>query len=268
MTMADFGVFYVAAGQKYIDEACNSAESLKKIDPSLRITLLSDRELPSQNLFEKIILVDEKVTCRNEGLLFKVKHLYFDSPYQKTLFVDTDTYFTDGCAGGFDILEYFDLALVPAPVDTHYPQLPSGEKIPCKPLNTGVILYQKNNANDALFRSWLDIYNQKLSINSNLKQSDQTSFVEALMQSKSRMYPLPPEWNARFCFINGFCEPVKILHGYSSNIEKIARSINTNANSSRVWIPHLKRCIVFKPYTWKHTLGKNKLLRQLLNKRS
>lgn len=266
MTMTNFGVFYVAAGQKYIDEACNSAKSLKKIEPSLKITLLSDRELPEQDIFERIILVDEKVTCRNEGLLFKVKHLYFDSPYQKTLFVDTDTYFIDNCSAGFEILKYFDLALVPAPVDTHYPKLASGETIPCKPLNTGVILYQKNDANDALFQSWLDTYSQKLSNNSNLKQSDQTSFVEALMQSKSRVYPLPLEWNARFCFINSFCEPVKILHGYSRNIEKIARSINTNANSSRVWIPHLKRCIVFKPYTWKHTLGKNKLLRQLLKK--
>ncbi|VEP11597.1 Glycosyl transferase family 8 (modular protein) [Hyella patelloides LEGE 07179] len=266
MTISDFGVFYVAAGQKYVDEACKSATSLKKINPSLKISLLSDRELPEQDLFEKVILVEEKVTCRNEGLLFKVKHLYFSSPYQKTLFVDTDTYFTDDCASGFDILNYFDLALVPAPVDTHYPQLDSGKKIECKPLNTGVILYNKNENNDSLFSCWLDTYTKKLTVNSKLKQSDQTSFVEALMQSKSRVYPLPPEWNARFCFINAFCEPVKILHGYSSNIEKIAQAINSAPKSSRVWIPHLKKCIVFKPYTWRHTLGKIKFLRQLLGK--
>lgn len=265
MSNSDFGVFYVAAGQKYLDEACNSAKSLKKINPSLKIALVADREIVEKNLFEQVILVDEKVTCRNEGLLFKVKHLYFSSPYQKTLFVDTDTYFTDDCDSGFEILNYFDLALVPAPVDTHYPKLDSGVKVQCKPLNTGVILYNKNETNDALFRSWLDIYTQKLSVNSKIKESDQTSFVEALMQSKSRLYPLPPEWNARFCFINAFCEPVKIIHGYSSNIESIAKAINQNAHSSRVWIPHLKRCIVFKPYTWKHTLGKFQLVRQLKN---
>lgn len=265
--MSDFGVFYVAAGQKYIDEACNSATSLKKINPSLKISLLSDREITQQDLFEQVILVDEKVTCRNEGLLFKVKHLYFSSPYKKTLFVDTDTYFTADCAKGFAILNYFDLALVPAPVDTHYPRLSSGEPIECKPLNTGVILFNKNAVNDSLFRLWLDTYAQKLSVDGKLKQSDQTSFTEALMHSQSRMYPLPPEWNARFCFINAFCEPVKILHGYSSNIESIAKSINSRPNQSRVWIPHLKRCIVFKPYTWKHTLGKVKLVRQLLGKK-
>jgi hypothetical protein len=266
MTNSDFGVFYVAAGQKYIDEAYNSAKSLKQINPSLKISLVCDREITERDLFEQIILVEEKVTCRNEGLLFKVKHLYLSSPYRKTLFVDTDTYFTADCADGFNLLNYFDLALVPAPVDTHYPKLDSGEKIQCKPLNTGVILYNKNTTNDLFFRLWLDIYTQKLSLNSKLKESDQTSFVEALMQSKSRLYPLPPEWNARFCFINAFCEPVKILHGYSSNIEKIAKAINQKPNSSRVWIPHLNKCIVFKPYTWKHQLGKNKLLLKLLKK--
>ena len=266
MTIADFGVFYVAAGQKYIDEACNSAKSIKKLNPSLNISLLCDREISERNLFERVIIVDEKVTCRNEGLLFKVKHLYFSSPYKKTLFVDTDTYFIDDCASGFELLNYFDLALVPAAVDTHYPRLDNDRKIPCKPLNTGVIFYHKNEVNDSLFSYWLDTYSQKLSANSNLKQSDQTSFAEALMYGRSRLYPLPPEWNARFCFINAFCEPVKILHGYSSNIERIAKSINAHPRSSRVWIPHLKRCLVFKPYTWRHTLGKNKLLRKLLNK--
>lgn len=208
-----------------------------------------------KELFDQIILVDEQVSCRNEGLLFKVKHLYFSSPYEKTIFVDTDTFFASDCASGFNILEYFDIALVPSPVDLHYPVLESGQKIECKPLNTGGIIFRKNEANNQLFKEWITIYSDKLLGNSNLKESDQTSFVEALFNSSSRLYPLPNEWNARFCFINVFAEPVKILHGYSRNIEKIAYLINSNKRH-RVWIPHLKRCIVFKPYTWKHHLGK------------
>lgn len=251
----DFGVFYVAAGQKYIDEACNSAKSLKKINPSIKISLACDRSPQEENLFDRIILVDTKVTCRNEGLLFKVQHLYFSCPYKKALFVDTDTFFINDCESGFSILEYFDLALVPAPVDTHYPVLESGNKIQCKPLNTGVILFNKNESNDILFKKWLDIYSTKLAKNSKLKESDQTSFVEALFQSPSRLYPLPNEWNARFCFINVFAEPVKILHGYSRKIETIADLINSS-KGHRVWIPHFKKCIAFKPYTWKHHLGR------------
>lgn len=255
MFESNFGVFYVAAGKKYIDESCYSARSFKKINPSIKISLACNQVPKEEKLFDQIILVDEQVSCRNEGLLFKVKHLYFSSPYEKTIFVDTDTFFASDCASGFDILEYFDIALVPAPVDTHYPISKSGKKIECKPLNTGVILFKKNEANDRLFKEWITIYSDKLLSKSNLRESDQTSFVEALFNSSSRLYPLPNEWNARFCFINVFAEPVKILHGYSRNIENIAYLINLNKRH-RVWIPHLKRCVVFKPYTWKHHLGK------------
>ncbi len=255
MTYSNSGVFYVAAGQKYINEACNSAKSLKKINPSINISLVCNKTPEEKDLFEQIILVDERVTCRNEGLLFKVNHLYFSSPYKKTMFVDTDTFFADDCENGFEILEYFDIALVQAPVDTHYPVLDSGQKIPCKPLNTGVILFNKNETNDQLFKTWIELYSSKLASNNQLKESDQTSFVEALFQSNSRLYPLPNEWNARFCFINGFAEPVKILHGYSRNIENIASLINLH-KGHRVWIPHFKKCIPFKPYTWKHSVGR------------
>lgn len=148
------------------------------------------------------------------------------------------------------------MALAPAPVDTYYPQRKTPDEIACKPLNTGVILFRKNEANDILFSKWLDIYQGKLTENSNLKESDQTSFVEALFHAPSRLYPLPSEWNARFCFMSAFAEPVKILHGHSRKIDKIARAINADANKHRVWIPHSKKCIVFQNYTWKHHVGR------------
>jgi hypothetical protein len=249
------GIFYAAAGQKYIKEACASARSLKNINPNIKISIACNATPEDESLFDKIIPVEETVTCRNEGLLFKVKHLYFSAPYEFSLFVDTDTFFASDCGNVFNILNYFDLSLAPAPVDTFYPKLEDG-RVECKPLNTGVILFRKNAANDALFQAWIDIYSKKLLGNSRLKESDQTSFVEALFQSSSRLYPLPSEWNARFCFMNDFAEPVKILHGYSRNIGAIAQAINRNGNKHRVWVPHLKRCIDFKPYTWKHRLGK------------
>ena len=117
MNKSNYGFFYVAAGQKYIDEACFSAKSLKNINNYLKISLFCNKKPEEESLFDQIILVDEQVTCRNEGLLFKVKHLYFSSPYEKTIFVDTDTFFVDDCESGFSILDHFDIDLVQAPVD-------------------------------------------------------------------------------------------------------------------------------------------------------
>lgn len=254
--MNNFGVFYVAAGKKYVDEACYSAQSLKKINPSFNISIACNLEPKQRELFDQIIPVEATVSCRNEGLLFKVKHLYSLSPYQQTLFVDTDTFFLGDCQRGFSLLKYFDIAMCLAPADTYYPHDASGNRVECKPLNTGVIFFNKNQTNQSLFQSWFDIYSHKLANMPNLRESDQTAFVEALLSSNSRLYPLPSEWNARFCFMNTFCEPVKILHGYSRSLDKIGELVNTNADKQRVWIPHWKKAIAFRPYTWRHHLGK------------
>lgn len=258
MKLENYGVFYVAAGQKYIDEACNSARSLRKINSSLRISIACNQKPEENGLFDQIILVDETVKSRNEGLLFKTKYLYTLSPYQKTLFVDTDTFFIGDIESGFNILDYFDISMTLDPPDSHFPTLSSGKKIDCKPVNTGVIFFKKNEVNDRLFQEWLKIYSEKLAQNPNLRESDQTSCTEALMRCSSRLYPLSPEWNTRFCFINTLKEPVKILHAYSNNIEKIADRVNLDSNKLRAWMPHSRRCIVFRPYTWRHKLGKIK----------
>ena len=258
MPTKNYGVFYVAAGQKYVDEACKSAKSLRRFNHNLNISIACNLKPKEADLFDKVIMVDEAVTCRNEGLLFKTKYLYELSPYEQTLFVDTDTFFLGDIESGFKILDYFDVAMTLSIADTYYPTLNSGEKVFCKPVNTGVIFYCKNESNNSLFQNWCQSYTAKLTKNPRLKESDQTSCTEALMHSRSRFYPLPNEWNTRFCFINTLKEPVKILHAYSNNIEKIGQSINQEPNTLRAWIPHLKRCIVFRPYTWRHTLGKFK----------
>lgn len=263
MKTENYGIFYVAAGQKYIDEACKSARSLKNINHTLKISIACNQKLEEKDLFDRIIVVDETVTCRNEGLLFKTKYLYDLSPYEKTLFVDTDTFFIGDIESGFSILDYFDVSMTLDPPDSYFPKLSSGEKIDCKPVNTGVIFYRKNEVNERLFQKWLEIYSEKLSQNPRLRESDQTSCTEALMHSSSRFYPLSAEWNTRFCFINTLKEPVKILHAYSRNMEKIGELVNLKPNKLRVWVPHLGRCIVFRPYTWKHKLGK--IRNQILN---
>jgi hypothetical protein len=257
MNNENYGVFYVATGQKYIDEACISASSLRKLNNSLKISIACNLKPKEADLFDRIIIVDEAATCRNEGLLFKTKYLYKLSPYTRTLFVDTDTFFIGDIESGFATLDYFDVSMTLDPPDSYFPTLSSGKKIDCcKPVNTGVIFFRKNEANDSFFQEWLRIYTEKLAQNPYLRESDQTSCTEALMQSSSRFYPLSPEWNTRFCFVNTLKEPVRILHAYSRNMEKIAESVNSEPNKLRAWIPHLRRCIVFRPYTWRHKLGR------------
>ncbi|NES03096.1 MAG: hypothetical protein F6K22_09675 [Okeania sp. SIO2F4] len=77
--------------------------------------------------------------------------------------------FASDCESGLDILEYFVLALVPAQVDTNYPILESVNKIPSKPLNTGIIFLKKNEVNDLLFKECINVYTDKPLSNKNLR---------------------------------------------------------------------------------------------------
>ena len=49
--------------------------------------------------------------------------MYKESPYRKTLFIDSDTYFYESCEGIFTLLDYFDAAMALAPVREQKPML-------------------------------------------------------------------------------------------------------------------------------------------------
>lgn len=44
MTNSNSGIFYVAVGKKYIDEACNLAKNLKSISLSRKISLACNQD--------------------------------------------------------------------------------------------------------------------------------------------------------------------------------------------------------------------------------
>ena len=55
MSKLDCGYLYVAAGQKYIDEALLSAASLKRLDSASHITLVADRDVKSKDVDNVIV---------------------------------------------------------------------------------------------------------------------------------------------------------------------------------------------------------------------
>ncbi|NNC69144.1 MAG: hypothetical protein HKN83_14055, partial [Gammaproteobacteria bacterium] len=115
----DKGYLYIATGSKFIEEALTSIRSLKKIDSSVHATLVTDKEVNHAEFDNVIIQNIDKVNTTNwkEGIMFKVMGL-LKSPYNKTFFIDTDTYFADDCSELFDLLNHFDLLMAHAPADT------------------------------------------------------------------------------------------------------------------------------------------------------
>ena len=222
------GVIYIATGKKYIAEACASAASLKAHMPTLPITLWASDDV-SNPYFENVY----KINHPSYNFLDKVRYIY-KSPYEYTLFLDTDTYICEDFDELFGLLEKFDVAIAHAP----YRRSPKNyvtcdefviDEIPMSfpEMNTGVILFKKHARVEQFFDRWLIEYQQQLS-QSSPPANDQPAFRAALYFSDLSHATLPPEYNCRFVFPVFVSGMVKILHGWHQDFPALAAQINAS----------------------------------------
>ncbi len=77
------GVLYIVFGDNFIQEMKFSAESVKKYNPDLHITVFSDRSVECE-------FIDDVKIMEVRHLRPKIDYIGL-APYDKTLFLDTDT---------------------------------------------------------------------------------------------------------------------------------------------------------------------------------
>src|SRR6185295_17196373 len=178
--MNECGYLYVAAGApKYLQEAKISATSLRAVDPTAHITLITDKPIDGV-LFDEVVIQPVAFTAWRAGVSYRTKHIYNDSPYEKTLYLDTDTYIYEPCQDLFGLLDHFDVCMAAAPADMHEPFIDGKPLTACFPYNAGVIAFKKNDRNEFLFRTWHERYDKKLREGTiRAKESDQAAFMEA-----------------------------------------------------------------------------------------
>ena len=205
------GVVYIAMGKKYIEEAKISAASLKAKMPNIPVTIFANQEVNEQE-FDKSVVVNKSYYSFED----KVVYMY-DSPYEYTLFLDTDTYICEDFSELFAILDNFDIAAVHAP--TKIPGIVNGVPECYQQMNTGVILFKKSPEVKKFFEYWVKLYKSG--------EPDQPSFREALFNSQLRIATLTAEYNCRFPFPFFVCGTVKILHGRHPNLDDVAQKINS-----------------------------------------
>jgi len=171
------GYLYVATGSRYIEEAIRSAKSLKLYNPSAKIALVSTAEIKEAVFNQVIVLKHTEASDWKGGFSFKVNGL-LNSPFEKTFFVDTDTYFTADTSELFDLLNYKDLLICHSPNDISRVKIGEKKLEGYTPYNTGVIVFKQNERIASLFRTWKRLYQNKTST----YLSDQPAFMEALLQ--------------------------------------------------------------------------------------
>lgn len=233
------GVIYVATGREFVDEALISVSSVKKHMPDIPVSLFTDlAELgssPPDGVESVFLLQDVTRSCRD-----KIRPL-LDSPYDKALFLDTDTYLCEPVYDLFEMLDRFDIALAQAPDRYQYelPELPA-----CfTELNSGVIVFRKNKLVTDLLNQWEETFMQMLDVDTG-SYRDQHSLRDSLYRSTIQFFVLPPEYNFRTICPNfaGKNSTVKIIHGRHADLEKVAGRLN-NSQQARVFVTSPYRMI-------------------------
>lgn len=206
--MSDRGVLYIATGDDFVKEATAAARIMRR-NAGHSATIISDRRVEA-DVFDSSVVFDDPTY----GFGDKITGLQ-ETPYDRTIFLDTDTYVTDDLSAAFEVLAEFDIAVAhnsaPEGRDTHEMQsIP--ETFP--EYNTGVVAYRSTNRTDAFLESWLRAYED-----ADEHPHDQPSFRDTLYRSNLRVATLPPEYNCLFRYPGYVVGSVRVFHGRLQSVD-------------------------------------------------
>jgi len=225
------GFIYAATGEKWVRESVTAAAELRRVHPDIPSVLFTDQSFvdETRTAFDEVIALPERTWVRSESKLWGVAH----SPFERTVFLDTDTHVRADISDLFNVLERFDFAGVPVPTrNFRRPRHSDPSDIPnafqCP--NGGVLAFRRNDATKELFELWWDLYHADLEKATKRGIMDQPSLRVSLWRSNCSMLVLPPEFNMRTLHHRSrptiAVGPVRIIHGRPPDVDKLERRWN------------------------------------------
>lgn len=246
----------MAFGKRYLLEAEISARSLKRFT-QFPICVITDININSSGLFDKVMYSEPTYDFIAKAIGMQM------TPFEQTVFLDTDTFVCSSIDNLFDLLQIFDMGLT---VDNfihsfsfirkYRPDfiIPFENVIP--EYNTGVVVYKNNVIVRKLINDWKELHKELRF------KTDMPSFREAVIinADKLKITPIPFEYNYTGTNSLGFAyNEIKVIHerlGERWNtlttvmlpfdkMERQARRMN-RFTGKRIIIPY----VGVIPYTW------------------
>jgi hypothetical protein len=203
------GFVYIATGKDFVDEAVRSAQTVDTHHPEIPICLMSDRNV-SDPVFDQVITLDDPAY----GFEDQILHLD-DTPFDRTIYLDTDIYVDDTVHSIFETLDEFDVALAHSQSREAWPVEGVPEAFP--EYNSGVIAYELSDEFREFLSIWEDIYFSNKT--SNETERNQPSLRKALYRSDVRIATLTQEYNCMFRYPGHVVGKVKLFHGRLQSID-------------------------------------------------
>lgn len=258
------GYIYIAVGEMFRHEAEQSCRSLKRFT-NYPVVLITDAE------DYKPVYFDSVITANDLGSSFEVKIAgMMRSPFQRTVYLDTDTFVCASIDSIFDFLDYFDFAMTldmyghsTSFWNQYQPNYQIKLKDTLHEFNTGVVGFIRNSDVDEFFQTWLQTH-RELGM-----YADMPAFREAFLKRPVRVGILPHEY--KFTGIKSMAmahTTVRVIHDRLGEkwdnlrphmadfvyMDKLARRINRKTYK-RLIIPYLG----FISFTWSPFYIKKKI---------
>lgn len=198
------GILYFAKGDTFVREAIISAQRVKEVMPEYPITLIADREVEAE-------WFDEVLLDRTEFEWADTPAALARSPYERTIFLDVDTYLEDTIAELFDLLDGFEFGARINRDRAHIPDAPDDELVDGVPsglpeISSGVLAYRDTPA----VAEMLDDWERRGRADG---APDQRSLRAALYHSNVQFTPLEHRYNCLYRSDNTVDGSVKVFHG-------------------------------------------------------
>jgi len=207
------GVIYIATGRSFIEEAKRSAKSVRS-NTDLPIVLYTNKKI-NADVFDEIYQITNSQHTVADSI---IREDMF--PFERNLFLDTDTYICDSLTELFKLLDDYDIAMCQSPGRKTVGDLPTA----FREFNTGVIAYRNNTEVQNLFTDWMDSYKKQTQKTGHV--TNQGTFSKTIYKSDIDFITLPQEYNIRTRrgYANG---QIKIVHGrHPAGLPAVAEAIN------------------------------------------
>lgn len=218
--MRDYGFCYVADCDAYIDEALYSIASLRAQMPDVPIALVTHRPL-----FRADTPVTDWVEIRQTRKGPILKSEAWHAPYERILYLDTDTTILDDLTNVFALLDKFDFASTPEPNARPERGLDSGVPLAFPELNNGFFAFRKTEVMEQFFKAWVTEFDRLHALRG--VSANQPAFRIALWKSDSiRHVTLGSEYNLIPHTNPSVSGAVAVVHDRSPDRLRLAGTVN------------------------------------------
>jgi hypothetical protein len=223
------GIMYSAAGEPYVAEALAAARTSLRYNRVPHVLFASP--LPSTTGEEEEALSIEPFESSANPYVDKIANMR-RSPFERTIFLDSDTCVVGEIAHVLQLLDRYDVAAALSP----------GKRVWADPevpfafygFNTGVVAWRANEQATEFLAGWEETYRTWLreepfeGAGVTRGTADQAAFRRCVWTHGTRIAVLGPEYNYRTMWPGAVVGFVRVIHGRHDDFEQVAAQLNEN----------------------------------------